>query len=604
MPRKWLHLPHQWVHPLYPYHPALPSNSLLSCAPTCDRDSLLVGGRVQAVPGYQAPTPLALVPMMPPAAGYSAAHMVYAQQKSNAARHAQQVAPAADTVNCTIYVVYLPEGKPKPVTVGDVLTGMGAVHISLGVAQLRQLALEAILPLWAKYTQSTCSFPADAQLINDVSALLPHAVKKGRSYQQLKLAFRITFRDYENMMTCMAEGNVPTMKSINAARTASSSGMADLSDEEMIFTEVASSMVPKRKYADTRAQGQPTTPPRKFGPPAEYKSPERRELRAALANTADITFSGAAQLLYQHRPGKFYPLERFKSFEECLRAAPLSIKTLGEGFSAELLVGRDMLGEIGAFKAAFPGNLRGPARVIDLVKFLGTDLCVKKAINQTAKGKNFTLMSNADALVMILKEVRNWQWASSLQLLVESFIARELGRMATEGLHMSGAPQIPTFSFVDMGIFVFDDQEKAGGVVLLETKLDLNLWCKYIGNADTRVLRNLKGVERRDAEFLSFCQHVQWVKTDGQVFVADYQGADRILTDPQILTASEFTNNFADGNVLAGWESMTAHHKCNDYCKFFGLVSPSLQRDELAQRRAAVAKAAPGSEEPAPAVEG
>ncbi|EJD40024.1 hypothetical protein AURDEDRAFT_170798 [Auricularia subglabra TFB-10046 SS5] len=81
-------------------------------------------------------------------------------------------------------------------------------------------------------------------------------------------------------------------------------------------------------------------------------------------------------------------------------------------------------------------------------------------------------------------------------------------------------------------------------------------------------------------------------------------GAGRILTDPQILTASEFTNNFADGNVLAGWESMTAHHKCNDYCKFFGLVSPSLQKDELAQRRAAVAKAAPGGEEPAPAVEG
>lgn len=98
---------------------------------------------------------------------------------------------------------------------------MNPVHISLGVAPLRELALAAIRPHWDAYTRSTCPFPAGAQLIvlsslvplhappiNDVSALLHHVLKKGKSYQQVQLAFRITFRDFEEMQTCMLEASL------------------------------------------------------------------------------------------------------------------------------------------------------------------------------------------------------------------------------------------------------------------------------------------------------------------------------------------------------------------------------------------------------------
>lgn len=227
---------------------------------------------------------------------------------------------------------------------------------------------------------------------------------------------------------------------------------------------------------------------------------------------------------------------------------------MGKAIDTELYVSKTMLGTAGAFKAAYGGTLRGPAKVKDIVNLLGpkafAEVCVKKAIDKHARQKGFALLTNTDALVIILKEVRNLEWAISLHRLVDAFIARELSRMADRGLETS-APPIPEFRFVDAAIFIFDSQDKPGSVVLLETKLNVRHWRKYIGNANTRLYGDLKGNDRRDGEFLSFCQHVQWVKTDGQVFIADYQGtvlstlashadsrvgADGILTDPQIIT--------------------------------------------------------------------
>ncbi|KAJ7588447.1 hypothetical protein C8J56DRAFT_1080475 [Mycena floridula] len=39
------------------------------------------------------------------------------------------------------------------------------------------------------------------------------------------------------------------------------------------------------------------------------------------------------------------------------------------------------------------------------------------------------------------------------------------------------------------------------------------------------------------AAFLCFCQHVQYLKTDGLAYLSDYQGAGDLLTDPQIMTS-------------------------------------------------------------------
>ncbi|KAL4062911.1 hypothetical protein J3A83DRAFT_4380486 [Scleroderma citrinum] len=59
---------------------------------------------------------------------------------------------------------------------------------------------------------------------------------------------------------------------------------------------------------------------------------------------------------------------------------------------------------------------------------------------------------------------------------------------------------------------------------------------KYIhnGNAAPCILMDLEAEENVD--FLAFTQHVQYIKTGGQVYISDYQGSRSLLTDPQILT--------------------------------------------------------------------
>ena len=47
---------------------------------------------------------------------------------------------------------------------------------------------------------------------------------------------------------------------------------------------------------------------------------------------------------------------------------------------------------------------------------------------------------------------------------------------------------------------------------------------KYIGNGSARPYDFLEGEEHRLGEFLSFCQHVQFLKTKGLAIVGDFQG--------------------------------------------------------------------------------
>ncbi|KAI6163399.1 hypothetical protein EDD17DRAFT_1507387 [Pisolithus thermaeus] len=59
---------------------------------------------------------------------------------------------------------------------------------------------------------------------------------------------------------------------------------------------------------------------------------------------------------------------------------------------------------------------------------------------------------------------------------------------------------------------------------------------KYIhnSNAEPCLLVDMKAEEI--AEFLAFTQHIQYIKTGGQVYISDYQGCGPLLTDLQILT--------------------------------------------------------------------
>ena len=64
------------------------------------------------------------------------------------------------------------------------------------------------------------------------------------------------------------------------------------------------------------------------------------------------------------------------------------------------------------------------------------------------------------------------------------------------------------------------DQE----VFLLEEVINDAPFTKYIGNGSVRPYDFLNGEQLHLGEFLSFGQHLQFIKTKGLAFVGDFQG--------------------------------------------------------------------------------
>lgn len=103
--------------------------------------------------------------------------------------------------------------------------------------------------------------------------------------------------------------------------------------------------------------------------------------------------------------------------------------------------------------------------------------------------------------------------------------------------------EIPRLRFVDAGLLLayaehpnaalgpFSGKWKAGtlsSVYLAEEVIPTsctNSFVKFIHNGDAAPCDLLDPANNETAEFLSFTQHVQYIKTSGQVYVSDYQGA-------------------------------------------------------------------------------
>ncbi|KAF8124204.1 hypothetical protein EV363DRAFT_1178386 [Boletus edulis] len=106
-----------------------------------------------------------------------------------------------------------------------------------------------------------------------------------------------------------------------------------------------------------------------------------------------------------------------------------------------------------------------------------------------------------------------------------------------------------------------------------------NKFMKFIHNGDASPCKLIHTQASQYTIFLSFMQHIQYIKTDGQVYLSDYQGRPRcppLLTNPQILTHLDVSGGkalFGDSNLKIGVELFKKQHYCNKYCHWpgFGL---------------------------------
>ncbi|EIN12503.1 hypothetical protein PUNSTDRAFT_130763 [Punctularia strigosozonata HHB-11173 SS5] len=189
----------------------------------------------------------------------------------------------------------------------------------------------------------------------------------------------------------------------------------------------------------------------------------------------------------------------------------------------------------GSFKTAHLGRVLSVISGDTLIKELTGDICVKQffwGANGGAVRKRYRGLSE---LSMVYLELICVEWASALLDMVYMFMKRE------DSKNDIGIPpfDVPQMAFVKAALAIchLGKEEK---ILIIEQMIPQSVdgenFFLYIhnGSAIPTMFDDPGLIER--AEFLAFAQHVQWLKTEGEVFISDLQGGRTLLTDPQIMT--------------------------------------------------------------------
>lgn len=85
--------------------------------------------------------------------------------------------------------------------------------------------------------------------------------------------------------------------------------------------------------------------------------------------------------------------------------------------------------------------------------------------------------------------------------------------------------QRPALRFVKAAIAKPANTTSTQAVLLVEEKIN-ERFIKYISNSAATPVAGLTGEELEKAEYLCFAQHFQYMATEHQFFISDYQGMD------------------------------------------------------------------------------
>lgn len=188
--------------------------------------------------------------------------------------------------------------------------------------------------------------------------------------------------------------------------------------------------------------------------------------------------------------------------------------------------------EKGAFKTLHPCMIKFD-KGTTLPPFTNRKVCVKQVYEKRGNGDAIGWVKGRHELDAFSIECNCHRWASILLDLTYQFVAHET--------KTRGEPPLPIpelrFTHVMIAIVQETSTEKA---FLIEEWIDTDEkdypFTKYIDNRVPAPCNPFSSPPRVHsiADFLSFAQHVQWVKSQFCAFTSDYQGAGNLLTDPQI----------------------------------------------------------------------
>lgn len=92
-----------------------------------------------------------------------------------------------------------------------------------------------------------------------------------------------------------------------------------------------------------------------------------------------------------------------------------------------------------------------------------------------------------------------------------------------ENLPFDVSIDIPRLRFVEAALAI--SQTKERDTFLVEELICEQPFVKYINNDSGKPSPLADSGRARIARFLAFCQHIQWQKTSGLIYVSDYQGS-------------------------------------------------------------------------------
>lgn len=172
----------------------------------------------------------------------------------------------------------------------------------------------------------------------------------------------------------------------------------------------------------------------------------------------------------------------------------------------------------GSFKLAFH------AHSSEIVLGNSTAIYLKQTYYKRAQTGLAKPHDPANQIKHLITEIVCLVWADALLKLVYRFM-EDQDHQHQE--HDQDMPVVPQLHFTSCALACSDDRTN---IYLVEEFIDEKIegrFQKYINNSSALVsLSHLRGEEAINiAYFLSFSQHVQYVKTKGLAYISDYQGA-------------------------------------------------------------------------------
>ncbi|CAK5272547.1 unnamed protein product, partial [Mycena citricolor] len=241
---------------------------------------------------------------------------------------------------------------------------------------------------------------------------------------------------------------------------------------------------------------------------------------------------------------------------------------------------------VGSFKDAYLGWLTLNRMSDSGLGFVANQkVAVKRMFTNKGLVRRGTLtrLQPRDEYTEIMREANLLLWSYGLFNAALSYVTHRVRNFAAE---IPSDLRIPTLRFVDAALALVHKPVAGGSVVSATTLAKSYLLEEYIstlpGEKFKKFVHNGEAVPAlapQDpdfyiAEFLCFTQHFQYAKSGGLVILSDLQGSSTLLTDAQIMTSSTLTDEdvFGGGNIPAIFDRFEDEHKCNVYCRAFGML--------------------------------